>query len=191
MTEKRWTAQENAIVMKMIPRDAAEVTGRSYAAVVVRRHNLRHPENLARAKQRVRWGGWKEDDCRLLREKFVTVKRIADLIDVFDGRFALGQIKAKARRMKLKRKFLGNAKVPIEGHQELNDQIRIRAKEDGIALYKLDDMLGTGSYFKYNAHRRRANLVPNHRWAGISRAWRRNVRQEGHAYRSSKRVPPR
>jgi hypothetical protein len=60
--------------------------------------------------------------------------------------------------MTLKRKLLGDANVRIEGHRELNDQIRIREKEDGIPLYKLDDILGTGSYFKYNAHRRKANF---------------------------------
>jgi hypothetical protein len=87
MSAKRWTTQEDAIVLKLTPREAAEIIGRGYAAVVLRRHNLRHPENLARAKQRVPWRGWKKEDCELLREKFVTVKRIADLVDIFGGAF--------------------------------------------------------------------------------------------------------
>lgn len=58
----------------------------------------------------------------------------------------------------MRRKFLGNEDVRIDGHGELADQIRIRARQDGIPLCKLDAILKTGSYFGKNALRRKANL---------------------------------
>jgi len=55
----------------------------------------------------------------------------------------------------------GNANVPIDGHFELVDQIRIRAKQDGIPLSQIDKLLKLPSnYFRTNwKYQRRVNLT--------------------------------
>jgi hypothetical protein len=111
---------------------------------------------LERAKQRLPYRGWQQHDVDRLRDKFMTVKRLPDLVAEFGGRFTFGQLLSKARALKLKRKYEGNPR--LTGHHELIDQICVRAKEDGIPIYKLDKICGMRSYFAYNGHRHRVNL---------------------------------
>jgi hypothetical protein len=68
-------------------------------------------------------------------------------------------IVSRARYMGLKRSFRGDTDVPIEGHMELIDQIRIGAREDGVPLCKIDAALKTRFYFTRNWKRQKqANL---------------------------------
>jgi DNA-binding transcriptional MerR regulator len=43
--------------------------------------------------------------------------------------------------MGVHRGFFGDCDVPIEGHMELIDQIRLRARQDGVPLGKIDKLL--------------------------------------------------
>jgi hypothetical protein len=67
---------------------------------------------------------------------------------------------SKVGHLGVKRHFLGAVNVPVLGHRELVDQIRICAKQDGISLRKLDKALGCGYYFETaNWRRNKINLV--------------------------------
>jgi hypothetical protein len=77
------------------------------------------------------------------------------LAPFFPG-FTLRQIKSRARSLGPHKNFHGEADVSIVGNMKL---IRIRAKQDGIALIKIDDLLKTRSYFTTHWKKRsRANL---------------------------------
>jgi hypothetical protein len=155
---KYWTKEDDDVVRALKPRHASELLERTYAAVVHHHFLLRHPELLeakSETRRRPMWWTWQE--CKIMRRHYPTIENISDLMPLLP-RFTLCQIKCKAVRLKIKRKFLGNADVRVKGHQEIIDQIRIRSKEDGIPLYKLDGVLGTGSYFQFNSTRRKANL---------------------------------
>jgi hypothetical protein len=59
----------------------------------------------------------------------------------------------------IRKEFFGDSDVQIDGHMELIDQIRICAKQDGIPLCKIDNVLKTGTYFKDRWRKqRKANL---------------------------------
>ena len=150
----RWTTREDAIIFQMSVREAARVLGRSYHTICTRRFILRHPQAKAQVKAK-----WSASEARALAEQYPVIKCLNDLVPLFGGNFTLGQIKTKARLMKLKRRFLGDEKGNIKGHGDLADEIRLRCKQDGIPIYKLDRILNTGTYFSYNAHRRRVNLA--------------------------------
>lgn len=149
-----WTPQEDAIIFKLSVSDAAHLLGRTYHSVNVRRYNLRHPQAKATTKAK-----WSKADASKLAEHYPIIKLLSDLEPMFDGRFTPGQIRTKARLMKLKRRYLGDEKGNIKGHGDLAEEVRMRCKEDGIPIYKLDRILKTGTYFSYNAHRRRTNLA--------------------------------
>lgn len=148
----RWTKREDAIIMKLVPKDAAELLERTYASVCMRRCHIRRPR-----PKPTRLSRWTDEEAETLKREYPTARTIGDLLPLFNG-FTVEQIKQKARYMKVRRRFVGTENVYVKGHGELNDQIRMRCKEDGIPIYKLDKILKTGSYFKYNAHRRKANL---------------------------------
>jgi predicted DNA-binding transcriptional regulator AlpA len=49
-----WTAEEDALVVALPPREVAERTGRSMNAVWARRHFLRHPERVKAGRRGIR-----------------------------------------------------------------------------------------------------------------------------------------
>jgi hypothetical protein len=150
-----WTKAEEEIALNNQPKIAAALLGRTLAAVVVRRYILRHPTPPSPN----RYERFTALDLKRLKKLYATGDR-KDLLEAFP-KFDWGQIQRRARTLGLKRKFLGTADIRIKGHGELIDQIRIRAKEDGIALCRLDKILKTGTYFAYNSMQRinrRANL---------------------------------
>jgi hypothetical protein len=61
--------------------------------------------------------------------------------------------------LKIKRKYLGDHNARLSGHKEILDQIVVRAKEDGIAIYKLDQILKTGTYFSKAHYREQSKPV--------------------------------
>jgi len=149
-----WTPQEDAMIFKHGVKKAARLLKRTYATVNTRKYNLTHPQPKAETKAR-----WTKEDASRLAEQYPIIKSVSDLVALFEGRYTLGQIRTKARLMKLKRRYLGDEKGNIKGHGDLAEEVRMRCKEDGIPIYKLDRILKTGTYFSYNAHRRRTNLA--------------------------------
>ena len=124
---------------------AMEKLDRTRAAINTRRCALRHPE-----PKPMNFGArWTAAECKILRSRYPTAEDCRDLVP-FLPRFLPSQIRSKAHHMGLKREFFGDCDVPIDGQMELIDQIRIRAKQDGVALSRIDDLLGTHHYFKRN-----------------------------------------
>jgi hypothetical protein len=147
-----WTPQDDDIALALPPKDAADLLGRSLPAVIQRRHTLRRPKPQPTCK-----ADWTREQIKLLRREYPTAEDTRDLLPLFPG-LTVDQLTSKARRLKIKRLYCGKAEISGEGNLELVEQIKMRAKQDGIPIYKLDAVLNTGSYFKYNAHRRKANL---------------------------------
>src|SRR6266852_578367 len=151
---RSWTAEEDAIVLKMKATAASKrLKGRTRAACNTRRNSLRNqePKPMNAAGPGARWTA---EECKILRARYSTAKRTSDLM-AFLPRFTPFQIRSKARHMGLRREFFGDSDVPIVGHIELIDQIRLRAKQDGIPLCKIDGLLKTGRYFMENWRRQR------------------------------------
>jgi hypothetical protein len=151
-----WTAEEDAVVLAMTAIEAVKkLEGRTRRACNTRRNALRHLE----PKPTNSGARWTAEECKILRVRYPTAEDCRDLVP-FLPRFTPTQIRSKASHMGLRRKFCGDSDVPIDGHRELIDQIRIRAKQDGIALGKIDKLLKLpGKYFKENWKRqKRVNL---------------------------------
>jgi hypothetical protein len=149
-----WTPEEDAMVLTMDAKAAAEKLNRTIGAVHTHRYKLLHPEPKPTHMRR-----WTAQESNRLRARFPTSAKTADLLALFPG-FTVSQLKSRARYLGLKKVFCGDSDVPIEGHFELVDQIRLRAKQDGIPLGKIDRLLKLpGKYFKENWKRqRRVNL---------------------------------
>jgi hypothetical protein len=137
-----WTPEEDAIVLSVSLDEATKRLKRTRGAIIAHRHLLRHPEPKA-ADADI---SWTARECEILRQRYPTAQDTRDLLEHLP-RFTPNQIRSKAHHMGLKRKFFGDCVVRVEGHMELIDQIRIRAKQDGIALCKIDAALKTGFYF--------------------------------------------
>jgi hypothetical protein len=129
--------------------------GKTRGAVTTRRNKLRHPL----PKPTINRGAhWNAQESKLLQAQYPVVKNTADLLPLFP-RFTQTQIQSRARYLGLKKSFRGDCDVPISGHMELIDQIRIRAREDGVPLSKIDAALKTRFYFTRNWKRQKqANL---------------------------------
>ena len=151
-----WTAREDKIVMSCRePKRAFRMLKgtRTLPAIRVRRYKLSHP--LRAGAPGVK--SWTQDELKILRERYPTAASTTELLPLLP-RFNEEHIRNKASQLKIKRRFVGDANVPLEGQKELVDQIRLRAVEDGFGLSKLDDMLGTGWYFR-DWRRRKTNFV--------------------------------
>jgi hypothetical protein len=109
--------------------------GRNRGSMTTRRYKLRHPEPKPTHRR-----DWTARESNVLRARYPTAANTVDLLPLFPG-FTLSQIRSRARYMGLKRNSYGDCDVPIDGHKELFDQIRIRAKQDGVPLSKIDIVL--------------------------------------------------
>jgi hypothetical protein len=85
----------------------------------------------------------------------VALRKAAGLPEAVRGLYGNWLLDCKAHHMGLRRRFLGDCDVPIDGHMELIDQIRIRAKQDGVPLCKIDDVLKTRHCFTRNWKKQR------------------------------------
>lgn len=156
-----WTPEEDAIIIDAQSIDDAhrKLRGRTRAAVKQRQHKLRHPEAPATALQEPGKPLWTKEEITILARQY-PLAETKEQIRALLPRFTTVQIRSKANTMGLKRWFNGAADVPMKGHKELIDQIRIRSKQDGLPLYKLDKLLRSGHYFGASQWRRtRINLV--------------------------------
>ena|SRR2546423_1117849 len=111
------------------------------------RYKLRHSEEKPIITQETSGSRfWKKQEENTLRKHWPQARSIAEIRHILP-QYTPSQIGSKAGHLGLKRLFNGNDVVPFAGHKELVDQIRIRSKQDGIALYKLDKTLKSGQYF--------------------------------------------
>jgi hypothetical protein len=149
-----WTPEEDAIVLSVSLDEATKRLKRTRGAIIAHKYLLRHPEPQTADENNT----WTVRECAILRERYPSAKDTRDLLPYLP-RFTRNQLRSKAHHMGLKRKFFGDCDVRTDGHMELIDQIRIRAKQDGIALYKIDAVLKTGYYFTRNWKRhKKVNL---------------------------------
>jgi len=139
-----WSEREDAIVKKYGPKTAIrKLAGRrTHAAVIQRRFELSHPKEEPLKFGR---GCWSHEDDAILRLHYPTVEKAYEMKRYLLG-FTTKQIIGHARLLGLRRKHTGDPR--LKGQFELIDQVRIRAKEDGITFQRLDRELKTGWYFQ-------------------------------------------
>jgi hypothetical protein len=139
-----WTEREDNIVRKYGPKTAVRrLAGRrTHAAVIQRRYELNHSKEEPLKHGR---GCWSVEDNEILRRYYPTVIRAREMKRYLPG-FTTKQIIGHARLLGLRRKHTGDPR--LKGQFELVDQVRIRAKEDGITFQRLDRELKTGWYFQ-------------------------------------------
>ena len=139
-----WTEREDRIVTRHRPAVAAKMLAgkRTHKAVLQRRYKLHHPPEV---KTRFGRNCWRPEDVAIMRKLYPTVAHARDMKRHLPE-YTLEQIIGKACQLKIKRKYNGDPRLC--GQFELVDQVRIRAKEDGISFQKLDRELKTGWYFQ-------------------------------------------
>lgn len=120
---------------------------RTRHAIKHRRWLLKNLETPVTNQTRMGERLWNAEEEEIMRKHWPAARN-AEELKPYLPRFTTIQIRSKAGHLKLKRLFNGDDDVPFAGHKELLDQIRIRARQDGVALYKLDMQLGTGYYFR-------------------------------------------
>lgn len=141
-------AEDAIILSSRSPRTAFKrLRGRrTLAAVVQRKWMLRNPEpppTIVQTRRGERF--WTEEEEALLKREWPLAKSTKDIVLQL-RRYTPSQIRSKAAHLGLKRWFNGSD-IALEGHKELIDQIRIRSKQDGIPLIKLDKIVGSNRYF--------------------------------------------
>jgi hypothetical protein len=159
-----WSDAEDRIVMKYSPRTAARrLSGRrTRAAIIQRRFQLRHPRELPTK------GGkncWTPDEIAILREYYPIVRNTKEMKEYLP-QYTAEQILGKAHHLRINRKYLG--RETLKGNFELLDQIRMRAKEDGVPFYKLDQAIKSGHYFQDGARRNRKKINLRHVIAAVT-----------------------
>ena len=143
-----WSPEEDEVLLRThSSQNAHEILRdrRTLAAVVQRRHVLRHPPEKATAVRAPGRRLWTAKEETILKRKWPLAHDTAEIRACLP-RFTPEQIRSKAHVLRLKRWFSG-ADIALDGHKELIDQIRIRAKQDGIPLLKLDKIVGASRYF--------------------------------------------
>lgn len=148
-----WSARENAIVQRARSPTTAfrRLRGkRTIDAIVQRRYQLRvGPEEAVTLR-----GGnrrlWTDDELAILKACYPFAKRMQDVQKALPRPFTRQQIRSKVHKLGLKRIFTGSVYLPKDGHFDLVDQIRLRAKADGIPFRRLDQELKTRGYFGNN-----------------------------------------
>jgi hypothetical protein len=147
--ERRFKPWEDEIILKYFPTAASKIlTHRSRGVIAVRRHQLQHPDrpSTTRGKR------WTKSEVAILRQMYPTSLSVKNLFPLLPGR-SWRQMISKAKQIGIRRKYVGDHNARLGGHKELLDQIVIRAREDGIPIYKLDGLLKCGTYFQ-KAHYR-------------------------------------
>jgi hypothetical protein len=158
--QNRWTPEEDRILLRHRTGQAAfDEIGRTHSirAVRQRQWHLRHPEDTKTPGppgMRV----WTNNELKILRDNYPVMGCSKEMMALLP-RFSRAQVRNKASKLKIKRKFLSIATYRTDGHRELLDQIRIRAKEDGMTLGELDTMVGAGQYFRNHWKRCRVNIT--------------------------------
>lgn len=158
-----FTPEEDKIVLSYRSLNAAYIKlgrKRTRGAIKSRRWRLRQPDQ---PKQVTQGPGlrriWTKEEEDIVRRRWPTIRNANELLPLLP-RFNVWQIRSKAGSLKLKRLFNGDDFVPFEGHRELLDQIRIRARQDGVPLYRLDEECQSGHYFRGSHWKRnRVNLL--------------------------------
>jgi hypothetical protein len=150
-----WSAEEDAICLRLVPSATVKLLpNRTFKAIEQRRQRLLNPQQKGSSRN------WTVEEITILRREWPTASHVKDLMLLLPDRDA-HQIRAKASKLGVKRKWLGEQGTLLSGNKEILDQIVMRAKADGIALNKLDKVLQTGSYFaksNYRVPSRRVNL---------------------------------
>jgi hypothetical protein len=147
----RYSDREKRIILECSLKEARRrLPHRTRGAILSVRYKLRRPQ------LRSKGGPWTAEEVARLR-LYYPIEIVNKLVDRFPGR-SHETIASKARRLKLRKKQLGfDGELP--GLEELIDQIRIRAKQDGIPLYKLDGYSGRCRFFAKN-YWRRFKVIP-------------------------------
>jgi hypothetical protein len=142
-----WTPEEDEIVMRHAPRVAMrKLPHRTRGAIGVRRWVLGNGKPKSRAII------WSDDEINIMLRRYPT-ETPANMRKLLPLR-STKQINCKAAHLKLRRIFAGNDDVWITGNMELFDQVRMRAKADGITFKHLDEITGGGDYFTLHGHGR-------------------------------------
>lgn len=140
---KTWTPEEDRAIMRAKNlRLVAERIGRTRGSCATRRCHLRNPQKKPTPGLK-----FTPRELRLIRLHWPTAKHARD-VRVHMPRFTCEQIRNKAHHMKVKRLFVGDSDVWIEGNRELLDQIRLRCAQDGIPFTKMDALFDTGYYWR-------------------------------------------
>jgi hypothetical protein len=158
--EDRWTDKQDALVIALNTDDAFEALGgrRTKKAIMQRRYKLTHSADFRRPAA-MNTGPYSPEEVALLRKHYPVVTNLRDLLPLFPDRTFV-QLYYKARRMKLKRKHMGDVKLAMNGLFNLVDEIRMKVKETGMTFRAFDQEIGTGQYFsKYCTLCRKVNLT--------------------------------
>lgn len=156
-----YAPEEDEIILRETSHEAhRKLSGRTFLAIKQRKNVLTHPEpEPTKTQAKICGRIWGKADEEILRRIWPAAETIEEVQRRLPG-YTKSQIRSKAGHLQVKRWFNGAADVPVKGHKELLDQIRIRSKQDGISLSKLDKLLGCGCYFRTASWRRtRINLV--------------------------------
>jgi len=139
-----WSEREDRIVARHRPAVATRMLAgkRTYKAIIQRRFDLKHPSE---AKVRSGRHCWSPEDVAQMRAHYPIVAHASDM-KRYLPEHTVKQIIGKAHQLGLKRKYMGDPR--LRGQHELVDQVRIRAKQDGISFQKLDRELKSGWYFQ-------------------------------------------
>lgn len=137
-----WIPEEDRKVLGRgkLGRIANEIN-RTYATCLTRRHKLRHPEQFAKLDAR-----WSAREVRILRHHYPLHGTVG--LRKLLPKKSPQQCRDMARKIGLKVLLLERNDFTYDGGFELVDQVRERARADGIAYSKLDKLLDAKGYFK-------------------------------------------
>lgn len=155
-----FTQREDMILVNCSHREACRRLPNRTRGVLSQRAYLLKSGGLARRERDGK--PWTHAELNLVR-KFYPIMSSKD----FQAKHMPGRrvvmIVAKARYLKVKKRYLGATadQISFTDHADLVDQIRMRAREDGISFVRLDKALKTHQYFARNWKRgqKRVNLA--------------------------------
>lgn len=156
----RFTKREDVIIRNCSHREACRRLPHRDRRVISQRAYLLKSDRLV---LRERDGKpWTHAELNLMRKFYPVMSSKAFQAAHIPGRRVVN-IVAKARYLRIKKRFLGatSDQISFTDHADLVDQIRIRAREDGISFVRLDKALKTHQYFARNWKRgqKRVNLA--------------------------------
>lgn len=155
--QPRFTDDEKRIIRESTHKEACRLLpDRTPGCITTQRYKMNHPD-------RFKGTGipWTAQERKILLQHYETSTR-DEMLKLLPGRCD-EIIRRKASRAGLRKRFCGATTNQVFSNhgQELVDQIRMRAKADGITMRGLDKALGTRHYFSYNWNRgqKRINIV--------------------------------